>query len=260
MISDLYNKDSYLNKNIDFISNVRIIEYDLKSANTSLCREYNLLPESKIKEIENMKKSERVKTIGKIQRKDKVFNEGLKNAFKDIRRRFFEANNIQDGDILSIKKDAIFCLEAKEHTKFGHCTFSDKNMYSSYMHLNNLELYYKRNLDGSYKLDIKGIDDEIVIKHEGFMLDFLANVFYKYESGDIVDVIIYLRKFIDKYKNLELEVGYYREFNNQSKIRLNDSEEIYDDGIFIPYEHKQEHINIDYNFFNILLPIVKLMI
>ena len=260
MISDLYNKDSYLNKNFDFLSNKKIIEYDLKSANTSLCREYKLLPEDKIKKIENMKKDERVKTIGKIQRKDKVFNEGLKNAFKDIRRRFFEANNIEDGDILSIKKDAIFCLETKEHTKFGYCNFSEKNIYSSYMHLNNLELYYKRNLDGSYKLDVKGIDDEIVKKHEGFMLDFLACVFYKYERGDMSDVLVYLRKFISKYKHLKLEVGYYREFNQQSIIRLTDSDETYDDGIFIPYEHKHEHIDIDYNFFNILLPLVKIMV
>ena len=88
-ISDLYHKDTYLNKNVDSIINRRIIEYDLKSANTSLCKEYSLLPETTINKIESMKKSDRVVAIGKLQRKDKEFNSNLKDSFRDIRKRFF---------------------------------------------------------------------------------------------------------------------------------------------------------------------------
>ena len=145
MMSELYMKDNYLNKNIEILFNKKIVEYDLKSANTSLCREYKLLPEDKIKEIEDKPKSERVKIIGKLMRKDKKFNQGLRDAFIDIRRRFFKENNIQDGDILAIKKDAIFCFDNVEYTNFGHCTFSEKNTYTSYMYVNRFEFYYKRN-------------------------------------------------------------------------------------------------------------------
>ena len=88
-IDQMYLKDTYLNKDIDIITNRKIIEYDLKSANTSLCKEYKLLPEEQIAKIEQMKKKDRVVTIGKLQRKNKEFNASFKNSFKDIRRRFF---------------------------------------------------------------------------------------------------------------------------------------------------------------------------
>lgn len=263
MMTNLYLKDNYLDKNIPYVFNTKIIEYDLKSANTSLCREYNLLPIKQIEEIESMKKDKRVVTIGKLMRKDKVFKEGLKEAFIDIRRRFFEANNIEDKDILSIKKDAIFCFGEKEVTEFGACKFKDKNTYSSYMRLNNFEFYYHpylSSLGGECKLDIKGIDDTTLQKHKGFMLKFFATAFKHFETGDLYTQLGYLKRFIDRYKHLELEVGYYREFNQSSKILLNDSEETYDNEVFIPYHHKQEHLNIDYNYFNILIPMVKMII
>lgn len=260
MISELFMKDTYLNKNIDIISNKNIIEYDLKSANTSLCREYNLLPESQIKEIEEKGKQDRVKTIGKLMRKDKKFNQGLKDAFRDIRRRFFVQNNIQDGDILAIKKDAIFCLDYQEYTDFGACKFSDKNTYTSYMYLNNCEFYYKRNLDNTFKLDVKGIDDKIVRKHDGYMNNFFDTIFHYIETTDQYEQLTFMRRFIDNYKHLYCEIGYYREYNQQSIIRLMNSDETYDDEIFIPYTHKHEHLDIDYNFFHILLPIIKLLI
>ena len=141
-ISMLYNRDTYLNKCEDMIINRMIVEYDLKSANTSLCREYKLLPIESINKIDEMKKSDRVKTIGKLMRKDKEFKKGLKDAFVDIRRRFFEENGIKDDDILSIKKDAIFCLKTVPREEFGYCRFVPKNKYTSYLNLNRLEFYY----------------------------------------------------------------------------------------------------------------------
>lgn len=265
-ISQLYFKDTYLNKNIDYITNRIIIEYDLKSANVSLCREYKLLPDDEIGIISDMKKDDRVKTIGKRMRKDKVFKEGLKKAFVDIRRRFFEANKIQDNQILSIKKDAIFCIGEVPITKFGCCKFVEKNRYTSYMYINNpdrLELYYKPSknpYECEGNIDVKGIDNDILIKHDSFMNHFFISLFKKMETEDIDNQYTFLKRFIDRYKSLQLEVGYYREYNKTSIIRLIHEEETYDDEIFIPYEHKQEYIDIDYNFFNILLPIVRMML
>ena len=253
MYSDLYTKDIYLNKNIPNLFNKVIIEYDLKSANTSLCREYELLPITIIENIEKMKKKDRVVTIGKIQKKDNKFKDELKKSFIDIRKRFFESNDIQFEDILSIKKDAIFCLKEMDHTKFGKCNFVKKNEYTSYMYINRLEFYYR-------KVFSSNEDDTIIRKHDGFMIKFFKEFFNKCETADIKTQLRFLRRFIDKYKHLELEVGYYREFNQNSIIRLNDSDEVYDDEMFIPYEHRSEHVDIDYNFFNILLPIVQMII
>lgn len=260
--SDLYLRDTYLNRNVDMLINQPIIEYDLKSANTSLCREYKLLPEERIQKIEKMPRDERVKTIGKLMRKDFNFNQGLKGAFMDIRKRFFEANDITDGDILAIKKDALFCLREVEHDTFGACYFSSKNKYTSYMRIGRLELYYSS--QGAYigmpsKLDIKGIKDSNLKKHEEYMIDFLKTLFRHLETSEKQTQINYLKRFIDKYKHRQLEVGYYREFNQESIIRLTGREETYDEEVFIPFVNKQPALNIDYNFVNILLPIVQIL-
>lgn len=261
-LSELYLRDTYLNKNIDLLVNQTIIEYDLKTANVNLCREYNLLPKDRIDKIANMPREDRVTTIGKLMRKDSKFKEGLKAAFVDIRRRFFEANEICDGDILAVRKDAIFCLRVVDETKFGYCTFVPKNRYSSFMRLGQLELYYGPNEEefDEYKVDVKGIKDTVVAKHEGFMLDFFKGLFGTLEVGTRISQVRYVRRFIDRYKQLQLPVGYYREFNQDSIIRLKGETETYDNEVFIPYEDKTSVLDIDYNYSNILLPIVKILL
>lgn len=262
-ISDLYLRDTYLNKNIDLLTNQTIIEYDLKSANVNLCREYHLLPDEKIDKIAAMPKAERVKTIGKMMRKDKKFTEDLKASFVDIRHRFFEANEVVDGDILAIRKDAIFCLRRVDYDTFGKCFFDSKNTYTSFLRLDRLEFYYNsmgRHFGDKARVDVKGISDEELKKHEEFMMEFFRNLFKKLETGDKASQIRFLKRFIDNYKHRRLEVGYYREFNQESIFRLTARSETYDDEVFIPFVEKQKELDIDYNFFNILLPIVKILL
>ena len=255
-MSELYEQDTYRNKNIDKLISKVIIEYDLKSANTSLCREYNLLPIEKIEEIEFMPKDKRVKTIGKIMRKDDKFKMKLKLAFIDIRRRFLEENGLQSDDILCIKKDAIFCLREVSVTDFGYCHFSDKNRYTSYLYLNRFEFYY--NPRGI--LDVKGIDDKILKKHDEYMNNFFILLFKHLETSSKRTLFGYIKRFVYKYKTRQLDVNYYREYDQESLFRLVDSDEVYDDATFIPYDNREEYLDIDYNFFNYILPIIKMVI
>ena len=259
MISNLWNKDLYLDRNIELLTNKTIIEYDLKSANTSLCKEYNLLSMDIILELEKLSKKKREYKVGKLMQKDKEFKDKLTKSFSLIRERFFDENNIEDKDILSIKKDAIFCLRKMDKTEFGYCNFLEKNNYSSYIYIDNLEIYYSKGLL-KQTIDVKGINDDILKKHEGFMLDFFYKLFNYLETDTIENQLRFLNRFISNYKLLKLPVGYYREFNQYSRIVLSDSEETYDIESFIPYQHVHEHLNIDYNFFNILLPIVKILV
>lgn len=261
-ISSLYLKDRYLNKDISVIKNKVIIEYDLKSANTSLCREYNLLNDKLIEQLESSTKKKRVVNIGKLQRKDSVFKEKLKESFIDIRRRFFIENNIHDDDILSIKKDAIFCLKECRNVHFGRCHFVKKNVYTSYIYLNNLEIYYSPTGKNIMEptVHVKGIDDVILEYHNDYMISFFKSLFKHMETSSKSTTLQFYRRFVDKYKNLQLEIGYYREFNDMSVIRLIDADETYNDEIFIPYTDKQNHIQIDYNYINIIIPLFKILI
>ena len=260
----LYRRDTYLNKNNELILNQPIIEYDLKSANTSLCRFYNLLSEKKIKEIENLPKHDRVVVIGKLQRNDREFKEKFNNAFKEMRRMFFEENQLDEEDILSVKKDAIFTFKRCKHTQFGDsCKFVKKNKYTSFIYLNRMiELYFNRGgiCDNKPRVDVKGISDISLAKHEDYLLDFFAKLFTYLEDGDEKLLFKFISHFVSQYKHLQLPVGYYREFNNLSVIRVKDLDATFNDERFLPFADPQNHLDIDYNFANVIIPLINLIL
>ena len=71
-MNELYKRTLWINKNIEFLFDTEIIEYDIHAAGPSICREFKLLPESLLDEIDKMdKKSKNIK-IGLIQRKDRM--------------------------------------------------------------------------------------------------------------------------------------------------------------------------------------------
>jgi hypothetical protein len=217
-----------------------------------------------IEKIEKMAKKDRVVKIGKLMRSNPEFNKGLKAAFVDIRKRFFDANEIEDEDILSVKKDAIFCIGDKvKVTKFGFCTFVPKNTYTSYMYINKFEFYYRSpalNANSDAVIDVKGIDDMVVDKHINGMLQFLGNVFRKCESGNTMSALKYIKRFASRYKRRELPIDYYRELDQMSIFRLEGEEETYDDIVFIPYENKTDVVDITYNYFSIIVPIASMLV
>lgn len=262
MVNDLYRKDTYLNKNTSSLFNKVIIEYDMKSAGLSLCKEYKLLPKETIHDLERMSKKDRNVAIGRIQRKNARFRESLKSSFVDIRRRFFESNDIQMEDVLSIKKDAIFCLKDCNVLDFGHCVFVEKNRYTSYIYLNRLELYFSNGgmIPENDKLDIKGLNDDTLKLHENYMIQFLKTFFRKMESSGHIASSQYLTRFITKYKLGELDIGYYREFNGESLFVSENSSEMYSDSTFIPSENPQDFVSKSYNFYCVLLPLLEKLI
>ena len=50
----LYERHNYTNKDIDFIISTEIIEYDMVSAGLNICKEFKLLPEHEIRELEEL--------------------------------------------------------------------------------------------------------------------------------------------------------------------------------------------------------------
>ena len=168
-MSELYKRDLYLNKSNSFLVSKTIIEYDISSAGYNISKLYKLLTPKQEAKLDKLSKKDRHYQIGWYQRHDREYAKRLKDAFVDIRRRFFEANDIQDQDVLSIKKDAIFMLRSVDKTKFDNVEFKEKNFYTTFIHLDrsispkniDLELYY----DSMKGVDVKGIDDDKVFLH-----------------------------------------------------------------------------------------------
>lgn len=244
-------RDSFINDNIPFLFNKEIIEYDMKDAGHSLTKEYKLLDDKTIEKLGKMRKETRKIEMGKIERKDEKYKNNKKEAFKLARKLFFESNNLEPYDIISIKKDAIITTKRCNNQKIGkYILFRPKNFYSSYINMGKrLEFYYNPS-----QLDIKGISDEKLEYHKDFMIKFIKSFFHKMETEDEKTVIEYTKRFITKYKMKELPLGYYRKFDHESNFVLVNSLDT-----FMNYwEDSKEEIDISYNFHRILLKLIQI--
>ena len=105
MSATLANQHIYTNENLGLIKSV-IREYDMREAGFNLIKEYQLLKKSEIKRLEeNFTKQERTIEIGKLQNSNKYLAKNMMEAFKEARKQFCDLNDIENEDILSIKKD-----------------------------------------------------------------------------------------------------------------------------------------------------------
>ena len=230
-----YKKSTWLNPNIEYLFNADIIEYDMKDGGFSLIKQFNLLPQEKIKELERIDKGiMRHIEVGKLQRENKEFSKALNDKFAEVRRIFIASNELTDNDIISVKKDAIFTTKPCKRVNFGKVHFADKNHYTSYIrfpNINNIEIYY-----GDNGIDIKGMGDIAVNTHRLYLIEFLKKTIDMIENKD-PRVKRYICKFISDYKfnNLGSET-YYLEFNNKSR-----------------------DFNALFNYKNLLIPIVQIV-
>lgn len=253
--TDLYKRTSYLNKNIEYLFNCEIREYDLKSADMSLMKQFKLVSADTIASLEKMDKDSRHKRTGMMQ-KDKKLAKALVEAFKEARRMFFDANDVEDWQVLSIKKDAIFILKNEcENNTFGALEFRVKNQYLGYMYLNKTEFLYR---DRESDIDVKGLGKNVNEKHNDYMLDFIRDVFIYRIYKSYPEQIDFLSTFIKAYRAKDLDIGYYRQLDNEGYYKiLNNGEEFMMDDLS---EDDIGDVDIKYNYSNYLVPIVNIFI
>lgn len=243
-MTNVYLKDSWINPSFDSLFNKTILEYDIESAGLNLSIKYKLLPEDVCEKLKKMEKSKRVVKLGLLQKEDTDFARALKEAFQEIRKLFFESNELDLQDIVSIKKDAIFVLKECNCTEFDNVVFRVKNTYTSYLHIGRLEFYYNTN-----QLDVKGLGEHDRKYHENYIIEMIRNFMRIRENEPKEQGTKYIRNYIDRYKNRSLPVEFYKEFRSGGLYRLsNDPEQI-------PYldfpEERKDELDIAYNYFNI---------
>ena len=255
-VSQIYKKDTFLNKNIFYLFNREIVEYDMEDAGFSLIQEFGLLPDKEIERLKKKGKQKRKIAIGIIQKNDKKFRTDLKEAFSMARESFFISNGLEEEDVISIKKDAIFTKRRCEVEKVGsYINFRKKHEYTSYILLGTkkgkpLEIYY-----GPFDFAVKGISDSLLAYHEDYMIDFMKRFFSKMQTSDKTSVLQFMRRFVDKYKRRALEMGYYRNFNIVSDFTIINEPDV----VYMDYDSSAiEDIDISYNYFNILLKLLKI--
>lgn len=249
----LYEKTNYLNKDIEYLISNEIIEYDMKSAGFNIIKKFKLLDDKRIAHLESLPNKRRHITIGLYQQNNKDFAKELSDKFVEMRRLFFEANELEDDDILSIKKDAIITTKRCYNTIFDNVEFVEKHMYTSYYYLSKFELYV-----GPTGIDMKGISDEKLKYHEDYMLDFLFRFFKLVETGSRKQIVSNLVQFANYYKKKELEIGYYRELNKDSLFKL--EKNFIGDLIGVHHVDTIDNIDISFNYMKFIVPLIKLLI
>jgi len=248
----------YLNPYKSLCINSEIIEYDIKSANLSIIKEYKLLPQNIIDKLEDMNKKDRVVFVGKLMGKDRNFAKELESKFNEIIELFMEVNNLdKELDVISIKRDAVFVINKDvKQTKFGkHIHFVKKNTYTGYMYLKPYEFYINED-----KIDVKGLNDSLYKLHKDGILDLVREFIDICASSNMNKTIInrYLKSLVNNYKNKSLYYDYYREFNQISKYRY----VLVDDVMLMDNINDKTlmEVDISYNYLNIIIPMIRLII
>lgn len=221
MASTLYQLVN-LKPNVPYIINTFIREYDMSKANINVLKSSGAIDESKYQYLCQADRMVRQTAVGNMIRENKEIAKILKRGIHDAKRQLFEANDIEDWEVLSIKNDAVFVI-GKEltQTQFGdYYKFTNKNTYTVFLRLEDLEIYYyDQFINGqlSISIDVKGINDSLLPFHQFGMIDLICDVCYKLQRENIEDTLSYVAEMYDAYVNRRLPIDYYRNFDNKSK-------------------------------------------
>jgi hypothetical protein len=193
----------------DYVFNSSIVEYDMQSAGLSILKDSGVLTEDQITDLEQMSKDSRNIQLGNMTRDNEAFRDILKQGFMDARKNFIEGNNLQEQDIVCIKKDAIFTTVKCNNLEFGGITFRPKTRWRSYLRLGNVEFLFQDKL----KYQVKGLGDTAVDYHRDGWISTIMTIIDKVSNADR-SVKGYMIGLIDKYKSGELPERFYHVFKS----------------------------------------------
>ena len=257
--SGLFEKTNYT-ADIDYLVSNYVREYDMSKANINILLHKGVIDKKDYDYYYSLDRDSRQRIIGIMIRDVPGVGETLKQGIIEAKKQFFDANDIQDFEVLSIKNDAVYLInKIARHTRFGNIEFKEKNLYTSYFKILKKEYYYYFNsITGEEKLDIKGITDDRLVLHKDYFMEFLLVVFNTLETGSIEEVLEIIQTFYSQYINLELDVRYYREFNSESLYNIQPiSRYSQFKALDIP-EDRKDMINISYNQ-NLIMELYKIV-
>lgn len=216
----LWNQKNYL-LDIEYLVATRISEYDIRKANISILYSEGVITKDYYNYLYSADRMTRQVEVGYMIKNNAEIGNILSKGIEKYRKLFFESNSISDNDILSIKNDAVFIMSKLPNaTKFGEVVeFVNKNTYSSYIRLQRKkEVYFGSDIiNNTSQIDIKGISDDKLLLHQNYILTVIADVMYYIETGEIKSAIDYLISFYNQYIQRKLPIGYYRNFDDESK-------------------------------------------
>ena len=201
--------------------NQYIREYDISKANINVLYHEGVISKDLYDTLYVADRTYREIYVGLMERDNPEISVIKAEGIKKFRKLFCEYNGLEDNDILSIKNDAIFVLNKQcQYCTFDNIAFVNKNVYTLFMQLQRLELYYIYDaINGNECIDVKGINDNKLEYHRNHMITFLCDIFYKVQNGGTDEAAKTCSQFLENYLRRELDVGFYREFNDMCMFR-----------------------------------------
>ncbi len=242
---------NYRNKDILYLKNVRISEWDIHSAGLAVIKYYKLLPEAEIQNMENMEKHARTVREGNLQRENKELAKKILDGLANVRKAFAVANHINENQILAIKKDALFLINSviQNPNIKDSFEFREKGKYTSYIVLSGKEFYLK--LDGT--VDVKGISDISREKQKKYFLKDIANFLKSAERINQDGMFQMLKSYRTKYLTRQLPIETYRDLNTGCfHVGKYMCDSVSDDMI--------NDIDISQNYLNFIVPLISLVL
>jgi len=251
-VKAIAERTNYLNKDILYLKNTNITEYDIKSAGFTVIKYKKLLPEDEIAELEKCEKYERNVRIGKRILQYPKISEEIINTLTEVRKDFVVLNNIEADDILTIKKDAIFLIKKIPSVLIikGVFEFRPKETYTSYVNLNSKEFYFS-SLTNS--MDVKGFPEETKETQKEFFFKEIKKLLAVSEKVSSDSLFTLLKSFRSKYLNRQLNKEIYRDLGT-SMFHIGDFQfENIEDELL-------KNVDISQNYINYLLPFFKILL
>lgn len=209
----------WFNPDIQFMFHANIVEYDMKAMSVSISERYNLLDKSIIERLKRMPKEQRTREVGLIQRDDKEYSQRLIQCELETRRKFLEANGLDETNVISLHSDAcIFDSKKRIINNIEGVEFKHANTWTSYMRFKGIEMFY----DGE-ALEYKGVAKELLNQHTLGIHRYLCDVFSKIENYDET-VIEYITRFQMKYLQDKLPDYYYNSFGRVGDYKMSNLE------------------------------------
>lgn len=265
-IVNLYEYDNYLTEQKYMYGN--IYEYDIRQANINMLYSYGKISYETYRMLSESEKEYRERTVGKMEAYYTDFYSTIHNGIIESKRKFIEQNSINNENIIRISNDAMFISAPYpvKYTEFNlnssinhNIKFICKNHYNFYVKIFDVVLFMNFSDGDNVKVDIKGLGKKTYL-HES-IVSFLVEIFFINSRASKDIVIRKYMEFYNAYINLELDISYYREFNEKSLFRLNTKNDsrifklhpIISDGL------DKKNIDIRYNF-NVLREVYSMII
>ena len=212
-MSVLYTKHNYTRKDITIIRNTMIREYDIKSAGLNILYNKEYVDEETYNHLMSIDKLERNIIIGKWLRENTSVNKEMMDEFIRIRKAFFEMNNLEDDNVLAIKKDAIFVIDrVLSGLQFENYLFVAKDEYTDFILMNKKEYYYNKYTN---ELVVKGFSQETKEFQKDYYFLLIKTLLNIPNPKDRFKCLII---FKDDFLNRRLSKEYYKSIESNAYL------------------------------------------